>query len=162
MNSENSENSETCIVCFETINDDIGKIKTKCGHIYCVSCFVYHMRVSNTCGYCRFEIVPKKPKEPHVMDHIIRMNITDFIMTSFRNDNGLTRMYANLTNKFNALLEKALQRDMIVLTRSTTNIINICRELLPDIRLEYDLWHYTMNCVDSVNMWYENDDHPIV
>ena len=149
-----------CIVCQDEIEED-NKITTKCWHYYCVTCFVYHMRVSNVCAMCRSEIVPAKPKELPVMDSSIVMNITDFIMRSFVYESGLSNMYLNLTNKFDALLGKFLRTGNIRLTRGTTEIIEKCKEIINgDIRLEYDLWMYTLKCVKSVGKWYE-DDNPV-
>jgi len=51
-----------CMVCYENIDNE--SVTLKCGHIYCVTCFVSHMRLTNTCAACRAEICepPKKPK----------------------------------------------------------------------------------------------------
>uniref|UniRef100_A0A6C0LW64 RING-type domain-containing protein n=1 Tax=viral metagenome TaxID=1070528 RepID=A0A6C0LW64_9ZZZZ len=55
-----------CFVCYETINQETGKVLTPCQHVYCVSCFSKHMRTSNKCGYCRREIATELniPPEP--------------------------------------------------------------------------------------------------
>lgn len=147
-----------CIVCQDEIREE-DKITTKCGHYYCVTCFVYHMRVSNVCGMCRSQIVPDKPKELPTMDTQVVMNLTDFIMRSFVYENGLTMLYLNLTNKFSSILNKFLRVGNIRLTRGTTEIVEKCKEIINgDIRLEYDLWMYTLKCVKSVGKWYEEDN----
>lgn len=50
-----------CGICYEDITKDTGKVVTKCGHIYCPSCFAKHMRNDNTCAVCRDVITDDKP-----------------------------------------------------------------------------------------------------
>jgi hypothetical protein len=43
-----------CMVCYEDIECE--KVSLKCGHAYCVQCFIKHMRVGNNCAACRANI----------------------------------------------------------------------------------------------------------
>lgn len=148
----------TCIICYDEIKSD-EEIVTKCNHHYCVTCFVYNMRVSNECAMCRKEIVPDKPKEMLKMDSDLIINMTDFIMRSFIYEEGLISMCANLTNKFNAKLNKFIRSKNITVTRSTQQIIDVCGDIINDgMKLEYDLWMYTLKCVRSVARWYDNNE----
>ncbi len=53
--------SQECIVCCDEINDEM--VKIKCGHTYCVSCFVKDMRQRGTCAMCRADICEAPPKK---------------------------------------------------------------------------------------------------
>ena len=52
---------DECIICYETVGD--GEVRIKCGHIYCVGCFVKHMRTASSCAYCREPICEAPPKK---------------------------------------------------------------------------------------------------
>ena len=146
-----------CIICYDELETD-DEIRTKCGHYYCVTCFVYHMRLSNQCGMCRTQIVPDKPKELPKMDNELIINMTDFIMKSFVYEDGLTSMYNNLTNKFSANLKQFMRQQNITVTRSIQKVIDKCTKTVNgEIRLEYNLWMYTLKCVKSMTRWYEED-----
>jgi len=56
-----------CMVCYEEIENE--KVSLKCGHSYCVQCFIKHMRVGNNCAGCRAHICdpPKKTRANHIL-----------------------------------------------------------------------------------------------
>ena len=58
-----------CMVCYEVIEDE--KVNLKCGHAYCVQCFIKHMRVGNNCAGCRAPICepPKKQGSNRAISH---------------------------------------------------------------------------------------------
>ena len=58
-----------CMVCYEDIEDE--KVNLKCGHAYCVQCFIKHMRVGNNCAGCRAHICepPKKQGGNRTLTH---------------------------------------------------------------------------------------------
>ena len=39
-------NKDNCIICYEKISED-ENVKIKCGHTYCLNCFIKHMRIDN-------------------------------------------------------------------------------------------------------------------
>ena len=45
-------NKDNCIICYEKISED-ENVKIKCGHTYCLNCFIKHMRIDNKCAICR-------------------------------------------------------------------------------------------------------------
>lgn len=49
-----------CMVCYEDIEGE--QVNLRCGHAYCVQCFIKHMRVGHNCAGCRAPICdpPKK------------------------------------------------------------------------------------------------------
>jgi hypothetical protein len=60
-----------CMICYEELVLKNGSINIKCGHPYCVPCFVKHMRMDNKCAMCRVEIVPEIEIEDETTDTII-------------------------------------------------------------------------------------------
>lgn len=48
--------SDECIICFEKIKKENGNVSLKCKHMYCIACFVKHMRIDNKCALCRIEL----------------------------------------------------------------------------------------------------------
>lgn len=51
---DDKNENEECMVCYEKVSDE--KVTIKCGHTYCVECFVKHMRTQGTCAYCRTDV----------------------------------------------------------------------------------------------------------
>jgi hypothetical protein len=47
----NYDNS--CIVCYDPLDLEVGIETTKCGHKYCKGCFDEHMKIDNKCAMCR-------------------------------------------------------------------------------------------------------------
>lgn len=156
MNKRPCPNNE-CMVCMDEITDSLDEIKTKCGHIYCLTCFVYHMRVSNSCGYCRTELVAEKPKELPTMDDRLIINMTDHILNNFQEAGGMDVIYTNLSNKFKAYIGRAIRETDIRITRNTNNVIEECLKIIPNLNLDFAMWAYTLESVQAVANWYEND-----
>jgi len=71
-----------CMVCYEDIEGE--KVTLKCGHTYCIQCFIKHMRVGNNCAGCRAHICdpPKKRGGIRTLSH---GDISDVIETTLNN-----------------------------------------------------------------------------
>lgn len=73
--------AEECMVCYEEIERE--NVALKCGHTYCVQCFIKHMRVGNNCAGCRAPICdPPKKHEKRTLSHsdisdLIENNLSD-------------------------------------------------------------------------------------
>lgn len=73
--------AEECMVCYEEIERE--NVTLKCGHTYCVQCFIKHMRVGNNCAGCRAPICdPPKKHEKRTLSHsdisdLIENNLND-------------------------------------------------------------------------------------
>lgn len=61
-----------CSICYEN-TDKKGIVKTQCNHIYCVDCFIKHLRRSSECAYCRKKLTDEEPikKKETVEDDIL-------------------------------------------------------------------------------------------
>jgi hypothetical protein len=64
-----------CMVCYEDIECE--KVSLKCGHAYCVQCFIKHMRVGNNCACCRAHICD--PPKKHTYRILSTSEISDII-----------------------------------------------------------------------------------
>lgn len=78
-----------CIICADNLLEK--NVKIKCEHIYCVDCFIKHMRTDNRCAICRQviceEVQPNKDKNVISMENIME-EITDIIdQNKFEIDN---------------------------------------------------------------------------
>lgn len=56
VKEEYSQIKKECIICYEDVGGENGEVTTKCGHKYCTTCFIIHMRQKSKCAYCRIDI----------------------------------------------------------------------------------------------------------
>jgi hypothetical protein len=70
-----------CMVCYEDIERE--KVSLKCGHAYCVQCFIKHMRVGNNCAACRAHICD--PPKKHGNRTLSTTEISDIIEQNLTN-----------------------------------------------------------------------------
>ena len=52
-----------CVCCMDEEATQKGHAKLDCGHMYCISCFSQHARLSNKCPLCRTSFAPEPKKE---------------------------------------------------------------------------------------------------
>ena len=74
------QQNEMCTICLENIQNDCATLK--CNHSFCISCFVQHSRLNNTCPLCRSEF-SIKPKKQIVMSDLVRENLIEYISNKF-------------------------------------------------------------------------------
>ena len=70
-----------CMVCYEDIERE--KVSLKCGHAYCVQCFIKHMRVGHNCAGCRAPICD--PPKKHRNSTLSTSEISDLIQYNLSN-----------------------------------------------------------------------------
>jgi hypothetical protein len=63
---EETDYDNSCMVCYETLDEEVGFETTKCGHKYCRGCYDAHMKIDNKCAMCR--TVLKKEKRSSIGD----------------------------------------------------------------------------------------------
>lgn len=87
---------DECPICKETLNE-MNFCKTKCGHSYCLTCIMEHLKNDNRCPLCRVQlcnITYTENEVEHVyiyeINGILRLNynlkiilITTFIIVQF-------------------------------------------------------------------------------
>lgn len=74
---------DSCMICYETLNHDSGRVTIKCGHKYCPGCFVKHMTIDNRCAMCRREIEMKKSTNIEKRTLLIRGNAMRFLGSDY-------------------------------------------------------------------------------
>jgi hypothetical protein len=108
-----------CMVCYEDIVFE--KVSLKCGHAYCVQCFIKHMRVGNNCAGCRSPICdPPKKRENRILSS---SEISDIIEdTSRNNPDYMKAIHADLLIQTKKYIEQnygdtttEIQRERLVL-----------------------------------------------
>lgn len=131
---------DDCFVCYENVRLR-GQVKTPCGHIYCIDCFVQHTQInkSNNCGYCRSAIdIPRKPSGISVAKRteIINKCISDY------------EMYETIYTDFYRQMRIAIHSHP-TLTNSD-GATEVCKEVLKDISLDFGLWMIGMKVTDAI------------
>lgn len=74
INVDNCDNE--CVICYDNKYKN-GCVSLKCGHDYCVDCFVEHMRSSNTCAYCRIAICSTPKPNKKISPEVVRRLLVD-------------------------------------------------------------------------------------
>lgn len=74
--------TQECMVCYEEIAGE--NVTLKCGHTYCIQCFIKHMRVGNNCAGCRAHICDP-PKNIGGIRTLSHSEITDVIENTLSN-----------------------------------------------------------------------------
>ena len=150
-----NDDIENCVICFENINNNYAKLK--CSHKFCISCFVQHARLNNTCPLCRdeFSIKPKKNLE---MSDEIRNNLVYHIVHKCSADTDifkhLKRIYNNPDYYYdkqyeyidrNGVINRKIKKSSGLEKRKRMGILhnNYIRQIVNMI-------------VNDVKNWYEN------
>ena len=104
-NKSNSENDDSCPICFEPIKDIDNIIETDCSHVFCESCIRMWLEEHKTCPFCRMNIIEDK--------------------LIINNDQYLTSKINNLFELLNN--NKINIWKMLVKTKSVEGFINVIR-----------------------------------
>ena len=64
-----TEDTVTCGICWETLDDGHPVAKLSCDHVFCVACVNHQIRVNDErCGQCRTYFVHYKYTPGHIME----------------------------------------------------------------------------------------------
>jgi hypothetical protein len=78
-----TDDDNSCMICYDPLNQDSGCVTIKCGHKYCPGCFVQHMKIDNHCAMCRREIEMKKPENVEKRTLLIRDSSMRFLASNY-------------------------------------------------------------------------------
>lgn len=137
-----------CIVCYEEVLDE--SVTIKCGHTYCVTCFVKHMRTQGTCAYCRAEVCEPPAKKSLGPDG--RASVIDQWLDNSDDLNDLIRgefvrqMRDNLANNNN-----------LIRTETVNMVENLCVEAARNTNMSFGLWMAGVRASEYTSYWYESD-----
>ena len=145
---EDKNKKEECMVCYEEVSDE--KVTIKCGHTYCVECFVKHMRTQGTCAYCRTEVCTPPAKVSLAPD--MRASIMDQWL---ENSHDLSTM---IREEFIRQMRDNLARDVRLIRTETVEMVeNLCIGAASNTNLTFGLWMAGVRASEYTSYWYESD-----
>ena len=136
-----------CIICYETVNNE--KVSIKCGHTYCVGCFVKHMRLNNECAYCRTELC-EAPQNKRRMTADMR---TGLIERAIDGDNIHQTLRADFIRQ---MRESIARRSPRVNTRTDTLAMELCAKAVVSIDMTFASWFVGLHTSNYISEWYES------
>jgi hypothetical protein len=138
---------QECIVCCDEIGDEM--VKIKCGHTYCVSCFVKDMRQRGTCAMCRVDICEAPPKK--TLDRNTRSDIIDQWLDNSRQIEDTIRA------EFIEQMRASIDRQRIIRTEHVNELERVFIGAATETNLEMSLWNAGIVASEYTSYWYEND-----
>ena len=146
LEAEIDEEKQECVICYESVSN--GKVDIKCGHTYCVDCFVKHMRVSNTCAYCRTELC-ELPQSKRRMSADTRSELIDMAFNA-----GL---YETLHGDFLRQMRSSICDQMSTLpnTRGARVVDEMCQRAVQSVDMTLAAWIIGLQSSNYITDWYE-------
>ena len=144
---ENNKKEE-CMVCYEEVSGE--KVTIKCGHTYCVECFVKHMRTQGTCAYCRTEVCKPPTKVSLAPD--MRASIMDQWLENSQDLSTLIR------GDFIRQMRENLDTNVRLIRTETVEMVeNLCIGAASNTNLTFGLWMAGVRASEYTSYWYESD-----
>jgi len=150
LEEEVEREKRECIICYEAVGNE--KVSIKCGHTYCVGCFVKHMRLSNECAYCRTELceVPQKKRR---MNSDTRSNL---IEEALNNEDGVSQtMKADFMRQMRDSITRQLATDTPRNSRSVTMMNEMCARAVVAVDMTFASWIVGLHTSNYISDWYE-------
>lgn len=144
--TDDNRNNE-CIICYNE-KDKNGCVSLKCGHDYCVDCFVEHMRSSNTCAYCRAVVcsMPKSRKK-------ITPEIVESLYNNCFNDHALNEIRFDIYEQLLLLFNLVPKQKYITITNIHAAFGSI------DVKSINGISTLALDVIQKLAGWYENDGY---
>lgn len=113
------------MICYDHLDESSGSVSIPCGHKYCPSCFVQHMKKDNHCAMCRVGITMKK--------RVNQADLIDAVGKSYTGSQYLTHIVNTLCDD----LKDCISSEIIPRLGCGTGEINrvIARATSGDFRL---------------------------
>ena len=138
---------QECVVCCDEIGDEI--VKIKCGHTYCVTCFVKDMRQRGTCAMCRTEICEAPPKK--TLDRDTRANIIDQWLDNSR------QIADTIRAEFIEQMRGSIDRQRIIRSDHLNELERLFIGAAIRTDLTMSLWNAGIVASEYTSYWYESD-----
>ena len=138
-----------CMVCYEDIKDE--KVNLKCGHAYCVQCFIKHMRVGNNCAGCRAPICdPPTKTATRTLSH---SDISDLIDSNLgSNPNFIGTIHSDMVSQANKYIDENYGDTTEVERRK---ILLMMKQAIESTDLTFGFWlsgfSMVQNIIDAVH-----------
>ena len=151
LEEEVEREKRECIICYETVGNE--KVSIKCGHTYCVGCFVKHMRLSNECAYCRTELceLPQKKRRinsdtrSRLIDQAL--NDDETISQTLKAD-FVRQMRDSITRQITDSHDPDNLRSALI-----TN--EICAKAVIEVDITFASWVVGIHTSNYISDWYE-------
>ena len=141
---------EECMVCYERVTNE--KVSLECGHSYCVGCFVKHMRVSNTCAYCRAEVCEPPPSSKKHMSTDTRHALVQQSL-----DGLADAMYRDFVEQMRASFAVQMSRNESQLNlRSRTMMNEMTVRAASSVDMTFASWVVGLQTSNHMSDWYES------
>lgn len=149
LEEEVAREQRECIICYETVGNE--KVSIKCGHTYCVGCFVKHMRLSNECAYCRTELC-EVPQNKRRMNTEIRSHLIEEAL----NDEGVSQaMKTDFIRQMRDSITRQLATDTPRSLRSVTMMNEMCARAVVAVDMTFASWIVGLHTSNYISDWYE-------
>ena len=149
LEEEVAREQRECIICYETVGNE--KVSIKCGHTYCVGCFVKHMRLSNECAYCRTELceVPqnKRRMNTEIRSHLIEEALNDEGVSQAMKTDFMRQMRDSITRQLATETPRSL--------RSVTMVNEMCARAVVAVDMTFASWIVGLHTSNYISDWYE-------
>ena len=150
LEAEVEREKRECIICYETVENE--KVSIKCGHTYCVGCFVKHMRLNNECAYCRTELceVPQKKRR---IDADTRSRLIEEALSG---DEGISQtMKTDFMRQMRDSITRQLATDTPRSLRSVTMVNEMCARAVMAVDMTFASWIVGLHTSNYISDWYE-------
>jgi hypothetical protein len=143
---EPKKEKEECMVCYEEVSDE--QVKIKCGHTYCVECFVKHMRTGSNCAYCRTPVC-----EPPVKQHLLPDTRAAIVDQLLNNSNDLSTM---IRTEFVRQMNAHVEADRLLIRTETTEYVKqMYANAALNVDVTFELWQAGIRASEYTSHWYE-------
>ena len=142
-----TEEKKECIVCYDEVDGE--KVTIKCGHTYCVQCFVKHMRIQGTCAYCRSDIC-EPPNKTKTLLPDTRATIMDQFVNNSQDLIELIR------GEFIHQMRSGVTNSQILQQNAMNSIVeNIVIDTAHNANLAFSLWMVGVRASEYTSIWHE-------
>jgi hypothetical protein len=139
--------TKECIICCDEIKDEC--VKIKCGHTYCVTCFVKDMRERGNCAMCRSEVCEMPPKK--TLSHITRSGIIDQWLENSQ------QIADTIRTEFIEQMRANIDMQRIIRTEQVNLIERAYINSAIGTDLTFSMWNAGIVASEYTSYWYESD-----
>jgi hypothetical protein len=142
---------EECMVCYERVTNE--KVSLRCGHSYCVGCFVKHMRVGNTCAYCRTEVCePPSSSKKHMTTDTRHALIHESL-----DGNLADTMYRDFVEQMRASFAVQMSGNASQMNRRSAAMMNeMTVRAASSVDMTFASWVVGLQTSNYMSDWYES------
>lgn len=150
LEEEVEREKRECIICYETVDNE--KVSIKCGHTYCVGCFVKHMRLSNECAYCRTELC-EVPQNKRRMNAQTRSQLIEDALNL--EVGACETVKADFMRQMRVSITREIAENCPRNVRSATMMTEMCARAVMSVDMSFASWVVGIHTSNYISDWYE-------